>query len=348
MDLAFVIAALSLAGLLLFSELSAACFRRLSPFLEAWSKSRRAMELGETLEAAESPPKRDWQNTAILAWAFAGTIPLLAFSVSCMLFLDHQLNQTRNFISGALVGSNIVALGLLFGLILFSSQLTFFRIRTMTSPVFLFLATIAFVFASLDWKISFVEGAALWALAVGYAFYFRSFSSEWEYYQRHSNDAAEEFAGGLLSVFAVLCMGFGFLLCAILSVYPFAAWMAVFGAHNGYSSVMLGAQVIALLLAFPWLIRVLFTLGLSDTQKARSISSITHSCLLNILFLPGILAVFQPLEIGREMLLMDIPALLFFTGTFVATLLIEKQEGRALPSFIILAYILYVATGVLR
>src|SRR3989338_837985 len=108
MDLAFVIAALSLAGLLLFSELSAACFRRLSPFLEAWSKSRRAMELGETLEAAESPPKRDWQNTAILAWAFAGTIPLLAFSVSCMLFLDHQLNQTRNFISGALVGSNIV------------------------------------------------------------------------------------------------------------------------------------------------------------------------------------------------------------------------------------------------
>lgn len=340
MDLSLVIAALSLGGLLFFSELSAACFRRISPFLEAWSKARSNVE--------PDPARIKRRTAAILAWAFASTIPLLAFSISCLFFLDPQLNSTRNFIGGALVGSNIVALGLLFGLILFSSQLTFFRIRTMTSPVFLFLGTVAFVFTCLDGNIRFFEGIGLWVLAIAYAFYFRAFSSEWEYHQRHSNDAAEEFAGNLISVIAVLCMGFGFLLCAILAAYPFAGWIAIFGAHNNYSSVMLGAQVIALLLTFPWLIRVLFTLGSSDTQKARSISNITHSCLLNLLFLPGLLAMFQPLEIGREMLLLDLPVLLFFTGTFVSTLLIEKQEGRALPSFIVLAYIVYVATGVLR
>jgi Ca2+/Na+ antiporter len=111
---------------------------------------------------------------------------------------------------------------------------------------------------------------------------------------------------------------------------------------------MLGAQVVAPLLTFPWLIRILFSLGSSDTQKARSISSITHTCFLNVLFLPGLLAFFRPLGIGRDMLMIDLPVLLFFTCTFICTLLIEKQEGRALPSFIMLAYLVYIATGVLR
>ena len=289
-----------------------------------------------------------WEKLAILAWAFAGTIPLLAFSSTCMLFLDPDANSTRNFIGGAIAGSNIVALGLLFGLVLYSSPLTFFRIRTMASPVVLFLATILFVLACLDAKISLLEGAALWALATGYAIYFRAYSSEWKYYQRHSNDAAGQVAMGFLPVLSVLSMAFGFLLIAVIVAYPFASWIAAFGARNHFSGVMLGAQVVAPLLTFPWLIRILFSLGSSDTQKARSISSITHTCLLNILFLPGFLGFFRPLGLGRDMLMIDLPVLLFFTCTFVCTLLIEKQEGRALPSFIIIAYLVYIATGVLR
>lgn len=338
MTFSFLIAAASLLAQLTFSELSAACFRRLSPFLEAYSGG-----IGE-----ERTEKRSWDKLALVSWAFAGTIPLLSFCLTVIFFMDHHVHSTRSFIVGATIGSNIVGLGLLFGLVLFSSQLTFFRIRTMNSPVFLFLSTVVFLIACLDGKISLLEGVGLWLLALIYAFYFRAFSTEWKFYQRNANDAATESAGGLLSIIAILCMGFGFLLFAVVSAWPFASWLSVFGAENRFPSEVLGVHVIAGLLTFPWLVRVLFTLGSTDTQKARSISNITHTCLLNILFLPGILAIFQVLEISPAILRIDLPVLFFFTGCFASTLLIEKQEGRALPGFIICAYIVYVAAGAWR
>lgn len=337
MNFSLVIAAMSLLGLLAFSELSAACFRRLSPFLEGYSKRTNP-------ESSE----RGWEKVALLSWAFAGTIPLLSFCLTVIFFMDHHVHSTKSFIVGATVGSNIIGLGLLFGLILFSSPLTFFRIRTMNSPVFLFLMTVVFLVTCLDGRISGWEGALLWIFAIIYAVYFRAFSTEWKVYQRNANDAATEVAGGLLSIISILCMGFGFFLFAIISAWPFAAWLSVFGAEHRFPSEVLGVNVIAGILTFPWLVRVLFTLGSSDTQKSRSISNITHSCLLNILFLPGILAIFQPLEISPAILRIDLPILFFFTGLFASILMIEKQEGRALPGFIILSYIAYVAAGAWR
>lgn len=338
MDLFVIYAALSLIGLLLFSELSAASFRRLAPFLEAYARN----------VATDGDPKRGWEKLALVSWAFAATVPLLAFCLCVIFFMDHQVHSSRSFILGAVIGSNVLSLGLLFGLILFSSPLSFFRIRTMNSPVFLFLGTLAFLITCLDNKISALEGIFLLILALAYAVYVRAFSTEWKFHQKLSNDAAEEVAGGILSVVSIFCLAFGFLLFAILVAWPFASWLSVFGAKNQVSSVILGVHVIATILCFPWLVRTLFTLGSSDSQKARSISGITHSGILNVLLLPGFLALFQPLEVHPAMLGIDLPVLLFFTGLFVSTLMIEKQEGRALPAFILVAYLAYVGSGALR
>lgn len=345
MELELSLAILSLLLFLGFAELSAVCLKRLAPFLAAW--------LGDSLDTSASGESMieahpTWGRLAILGWAIGGMVPLLAFALGALLYFPDSPQTAMNLFMGATIGGNIIAVGLLFGLILYSSQLTFFRIRTMSSPIFLFLGTIAFIVVALDAKISKLEGVSLWLIAVAYAFYFRSYSSDWRYYQRQRKDATAAVPGGFLVVLSIVCMGAGFFVLAALSSYPFLMWLLNFGVRNSYSDLLLGTTFMALLLNFPWILRVLFTLGASSTQKAMSVTNITHTCFLNLLLLPGIIALLAPIDIAPELLNIDIPVLFFFTGVFAATLLIEKQEGRVLPGLIIFLYFIYLATGVLR
>lgn len=334
----------SLLLMLLFAELSAACLKRIAPFLSAWIKTQSDGE--SSSQGDDLPPT--WGRIAILAWSIGGMVPILAFSLATILFLPSRQSTATDLSIGAMIGGNVIALGLLFGLILYSSRLTFFRIRTMSSPIFLFLGTFAFILVTLDAKISMIEGIALWGMALAYSFYFRAYSSDWRYYQRHSNDAAPELAGGFLPILAIVCMALGFFTFAVLVAYPFLQWLVVFAGANGYSDLVMGTNLVALLLAFPWIIRVLFTLGSSATQKAINVTNITHTCFLNLMFLPGVIALVAPIDLSADLLRVDLPVLLFFTGVFAATLLIEKQQGRALPGLIVLTYFVYLATGVLR
>ncbi len=328
--------------MMLFAELSAACLKRLAPFLTAWI----SQDSDGNSDPGELPST--WGRIAILAWAIGGMVPMLAFILAALLFLPDSRSTAIDLSIGATIGSNVIALGLLFGLILYSSRLTFFRIRTMSSPIFLFLGTFAFIMITLDSHISKIEGIVLWAMAIAYAFYFRSYSSDWRYYQRHTKDAAHELAGGFLPILSIICMGLGFFLFAVMVAYPFLQWLVVLGPSNSYSDLVLGTNFVALILAFPWIIRVLFTLGSSATQKAINVTHITHTCFLNLMLIPGVIAVLTPIDIPAELLQVDLPVLFFFTGVFAATVLIEKQQGRALPGLIILTYFIYLATGVIR
>lgn len=322
---------LSLLGFLLFAELSAGSLKELAPKLSLWVS-----------------PKQDgekWKKIALLFFSFAGAIPLLSFSIACLLFLEDKAELSVDLIAGAILGTNIIALALLFGLILYSSRLTFFRIRTMSSPVFLFLATMAFILVCLDRKISFVEGVFLWILAIVYSLYFRSFSREEKYYERHSRKNASK--ESFVSIFVYLSMHIIFFIASILSANAFVLWLADWLMENNYSSLLVGAKVIALLISLPWIIRVLFTLSKSDTQKAMSVTSITHICLTNILFLPGVLSLFWVIELSSSTVSTQLPILLFFTGIYTVTVLIEKQEGRMLPTFILFSYFIYLAAGVI-
>lgn len=334
----------SLLLLLLFAELSAACFKRLAPFLSAWI---RQVPEGESPAKPESLPPT-WGRIAILAWAIGGMVPILAFTLAAFLYLPGERSTAVDLAVGATVGSNIIAVGLLFGLILYSSRLTFFRIRTMSSPIFLFLGTFAFIIVTLDANVSKIEGGILWIMALAYAFYFRSFSSDWRYYQRNTKDSVHVLAGGFLPILAIVCMGLGFFLFSVVVAYPFIHWLTIFGETNAYSDLVLGTNFVALLLTFPWILRVLFTLGASSTQKAINVTNITHTCFLNLMLLPGVIAFITPFELTAELLKVDLPVLFFFTGVFAATLLIEKQQGRSLPGLILLTYFIYLSTGVFR
>ncbi len=305
------------------------------------------MSEGDSAKGPEDLPPT-WGRIAILAWAIGGMVPILVFTLAAFLYLPRMQSTAVDLAVGTTIGGNIIALGLLFGLILYSSRLTFFRIRTMSSPIFLFLGTFAFIIVTLDAHVSKIEGVALWVMALAYAFYFRSFSSDWNYYQRNTKDSADELAGGFLPILAIVCMGLGFFLFSVVVAYPFIRWLILFGETNAYSDLVLGTNFIALLLTFPWIIRVLFTLGASATQKAINVTNITHTCFLNLMLLPGVIAFIAPFDIATELLKVDLPVLLFFTGVFAATLLIEKQQGRALPGLILLTYFIYLSTGVFR
>ena len=335
---------LSLAFLLLFAEFASANFKRLAPILEAWEQAKKQPELNGT-EANPFPWLGGWEKLAAFFWAVGVSIPLLAFSTACHLFLADSV-KSQNLILGSMMGSNIIGLTLAFGFILLSGPLTFFRIRTVSSPVFLLLATVIFTYCCLNRVIGVMEACFLLLLLAGYVVYFRRFSSEWKYYERtFSGQSLLESAEGILPVIAVFCMGIGFFLLAILVAYPFVTALNRLPLFESHDSFRVGAHFVALLLSLPWLVRCLASLKGGSTSKAATMTSISHACLLNVLFLPALAAFLGVRDLSSQMLAFYLPALFLFTGIFVATLLVEKEKGGKLPWVLILSYLIYTALG---
>lgn len=333
----------SLLALLACSELAAANFKRLAPILEA-------------LEQKLSPPKEDgapentflwtggWEKLAVLCWALGSALPYIAFSLGVLFFVPE--NETSGeLIVGLTLGGNILALSLSFGLIMSRGHLSFFRIRSMTSPIFLLLATVTFSMICMDQTISRFEGALLVLIGVAYGLYFRRFSSEWKSYERHhASRSLLEATEGIMPAIAVFCMGMGFTVLAVLFSYTFVNW-ASSSQVTAHSTIAL--HVIAPLLALPNILRALHTRRLSDTGTALTLTGITHVCLLNTLLLCGTIAIIRPLYVSTGLTRVDLAALLCLTGVFAATLLIEKERDRGLSWTLILAFLIYTGVGLL-
>lgn len=339
-------ALLSLLLLLFFAELASANFKRLAPVLEAWDQSKR-------LPAPASlnnpfPWKGGWEKLAALVWALGVSIPLLAFALASHLFLDNRA-VAANLVMGSVVGSNVLGLTLAFGVVLVSGPITFFRVRSVTSPVFLLLATVAFAYTCLNARIGVAEGLLLLFLLLAYGIYFRRFSSEWKHYERtfsHQRSLLES-TEGILPILAVLCMGVGFFLLAVLVAYPFVqeigSWSDSHGA--GSSALSLGAHLVAAALAAPWLARCLYAARAGSTAKAATISSISHGCLLNVLLLPALAAFLGANDLAPSFLSLHLPAVFVLTGVFVSALLIEKEKGGRLPWILFVLYLGYTGIG---
>jgi Ca2+/Na+ antiporter len=335
----------SLALLLVFSEISSANLKRLAPVLEAWNQSRR----GLPHENPEAPFTwlGGWEKLAALVWALGISIPLLAFALACHLFLDDD-TKAANFILGSTVGTNIIGLSLAFALVLFSGPLTFFRVRTVTSPVFVLLATVVFTYTCLDQTVSPAEGMILLLLATAYGFYFRRFSSEWKHYERtFSGPSLLESAEGILPVIALICMGVGFFLLAVLVAFPLVRELGMVSEAPGTSPFRLGAHFVAFALSLPWLVRSLLHVREGTTSKALTITSISHACLLNVLLLPSLAAFMGARNLSTELISVHLPVLLVLTGIFVCALLIEKEKGGKLPWALTAAYVLYTILGMI-
>lgn len=338
-------ALISLAFLLLFSELASANFKRLAPVLEAWEQARRNPTVSGT-EANPFPWLGGWEKLATLFWAVGVSIPLLAFASACHLFLNDSV-KAQNLILGSTMGTNVIGLSLAFGFILLSGPLTFFRLRTVTSPIFLLLATVIFAYVCLNRRVGIFEATILLALLTAYAFYFRRFSSEWKHYERaFSGLSLIESAEGLLPVVAMLCMGVGFFLLAILVAYPFVSALDRFPFPESSNWFRVGAHFVAFALSVPWLIRCLYSLRGGSTSKAVTTTSISHACLLNVLLVPAIASFLGMRDLSELLLSFYLPVLLIFTGIFVSALLIEKEKGGRLPWVLILAYLVYTALGI--
>ncbi|MGZ3649727.1 MAG: hypothetical protein ACXVB9_00685 [Bdellovibrionota bacterium] len=333
--------------LLLFADFSSANFKRLAPVLEAWDQSRATGAGGSPTEKNPLPWIGGWEKLAAMVWAFALSIPLLAFALGCYLFLAEPV-QAGNFIIGAAVGTNIIGLSLVFSLVLLSGPLTFFRVRSVSSPVFLLLASVVFAYACLDQRISVGEALIMLLLTVGYGLYFRRFSSEWKHYQRtFAGPSVLEATEGILPIVALLCMGIGFFLLAVLVSYPLVQELARKAQSSDLGSFRIGAHVVAFGVSLPWLIRCLLHVRSGTSSKALTITSIGHACLLNVLFLPALAALLGVRDLAPELLSVHLPVLLFLTGVFVSALLIEKEEGGKLPYFLIAGYLVYTGFGLL-
>lgn len=335
----------SFAFLLLFADFSSANFKRLAPVLEAWDQSRSSKI--STAEKSPLPWVGGWEKLAAMVWAFALSIPLLAFALGCYLFLDDKV-EAGNFIIGSAVGTNIIGLSLVFSLVLLSGPLTFFRVRSVSSPVFLLLATVVFAYACLDQLISLVEALLMLLLTVGYGVYFRRFSSEWKHYQRtFAGPSVLEATEGILPIIALVCMGIGFFLLAVLATYPLVRELSHRAATSNMGSFRVGAHVVAFVVSLPWLVRCLLHIRAGTSSKALTITSIGHACLLNVLLLPALAALLGVQGLAPELLSVHLPVLLLLTGVFVSALLIEKEEGGKLPYFLIAAFVVYTGFGLL-
>ena len=331
---------LSVVLLLVFSELAAANFKRLAPVLEALEQSRAGPE-------DDNKPRwiGGWEKLAALVWAFGTSIPLLAFSLAAFFYVQDR-SQATNLILGASIGSNVIALSLVFGLTLLDGPLTFFRVRTVTSPVFLLLATLAFSYVCMNLRISAFEGIFLLLLFLGYGFYFRSFSSEWKFYERlHANHTLVESTEGILPVLVVFCMGIGFFFLAVIASAPFTHEIFSLTSSTYHDPFRIGTHLAAIILSIPWLMRCLVFIRQSSTGKAITISSISHSCLINVLLVPGILGLVGTNGLSDNLTRIHLPVLLVITATFVASLLIEKEKGGGLTWILIAFFLIYSGIG---
>lgn len=300
----------------------------------------------ENTDTGQTPPwAGTWEKLATVIWAVGTSIPLLVFAIGAHLFLaDHT--SAGNLVIGAALGSNIVSLSLAFGIALLSGPLTFFRLRSVTSPVFLLLATVIFIYMSLNLRLSIWEGFFLLLLILGYGFYFRKFSSEWKQFDRAiAKKTNLEGIEGVLPLVALICMGLGFFLLAIVVSYPFIHHLQEVMQDDTSRSFQAGAHVVALAISIPAIIRCSLALQAGPSAKAISLSSISHSCLLNVLFVPAMASFLGASDLNSSMLSFHIPTLFFFTGTFVATLLIEKERGGKLPWALLGLYFLYSFFG---
>jgi Ca2+/Na+ antiporter len=335
-------AIISLGFLLLFAEIASANLKRLAPVLEAWDQTRKAPQ--DTPEPNKFLWLGGWEKLAAMIWAFGVSIPLLAFALACHVFLDDP-SLTGNFILGSALGGNVICLSLGFGLVLLSGPLTFFRVRSMTSPVFLLLATVALIYAGLNNRLSVWEGLLLLCLVAAYGFYFRRFSSEWKHYERaFARQSLVDSSEGILPVLALLCMGIGFFLLAVVVAYPFVTELGIW-ARQGSDAFRLGAHLVALALYAPWLIRCLLAIRENPTGRAITVSSIGHACLLNVLLIPALAAFLGARDLAPALVSLHLPAVFACTGIFVAALLIEKERGGKLSWALILFYLAYTGLG---
>lgn len=332
-----MVALISLFFLLLFSELASANFKRLAPVLEAWDQSQKNLLMDKLIW------RGGWEKLATLVWALGASIPLLAFASACQAFLPDK-SLTGNLVLGSAIGSNIVNLSLGFALILLSGPITFFRLRTISSPVFLLLATVIFAYVCLNQVITLGEGLLLFVLLLGYGFYFRRFSSEWKYYERKTdNKIIIESVEGILPIIAILCMGVGFFFLAVITAYPFIQELGLISLEK--DPFRIGVHLVSFALAIPGLIRAPLVAKDNDTTKAIALTSLSHSCLLNVLLIPTFLSFFTMNEFSPTLLSIHLPVLLILTGVFVSTLLIEKEKGGLLTWILIAAYLLYTGVG---
>lgn len=332
----------SLLLLIIFSELAAANFKRLSPVLEAWDQERKKSKLPNA-DPSVLAWVGGWEKLAVLSWALGSALPYIVFSFAVLLFVPNS-RDASTLILGSTLGGNIVALSLNFGLLLSRGPLNFFRIRTVTSPVFLLFAAVGFSVACLDYWISRGESLLLLLAAAAYVIYFRRFSSEWKSHIRQEASASLiESAEGTLPIVAIFCLSIGFTVFAILFSNSFVTWMS--SGMGSLEKSKLAVHIIAPVLALSSIFRALYSTTQSDSSKAITLTGIAHSCLLNTLFLCGIIALFRPLQVNLRFLRVDLSVLLVLTGIFVATLLIEKQRDRGLSWFLILAFLVYSVFG---
>jgi len=148
-------------------------------------------------------------------------------------------------------------------------------------------------------------------------------------------DADPELSGGAKALYLLGGMA-GLALGAHLMVDS-----AVAIAHNlGIATGIIGLTAVALGTSLPELAASMVSAAKSDTDM--SVGNVMGSNLLNVLFVVGIISMFEPLEVEQRSLTIDFPVMLGFCGLLLPITWTQSQISRVGGTILLVSFLGYM------
>jgi len=212
---------------------------------------------------------------------------------------------------GNAVGSNILNIGLIFGLSAITYPLVIHKKLFRFEKPFMVFTAVALFIASIDGVISRIDGILFAAIFIEYIVYTIKVSKvkeagqmvkegHKEFLQNNNSSAVKDLiliAAGL----AVLIAGAGILVKAALLI----------ARTLGLNELIAGMTIVAVGTSLPEL--ATSVIALFKTEALISIGNVAGSSIFNILFILGITGAIQPVAVNPEALKLHMPVMIFIS-----------------------------------
>lgn len=242
---------------------------------------------------------------------------------------------------GNIIGSNISNVALILGCSALLLPLTVTpEILRREYPI-MFGVMVLFYLTALDGKIGALDGALMVLLLVGlggFLFYETHQASTAAIIDQIGDDleAADPEMSGLKKTVYLVGGMLGLALGARLMVNSAVEIAHILGIATG----IIGLTAVALGTSLPELAASMVSAGKGDTDM--SVGNVMGSNLLNVLFVVGIIAIFEPLDVERRSLTIDFPVMLGFCGLLLPLVWTNYRLSRAGGALLLVSFLGYM------
>lgn len=270
-------------------------------------------------------------RTGLLLVSFAASVPALAVNVYAFAVGQPELAL------GNVIGSNIASIGLTLALAaLFAPLLVNMRLLA-AEAVFILVASGLLLMLGLDGTLGRGEGAALVAGFVGVLFFvFRRGGAENAQVQKELAEYSVTSTGLVQNLIRLAFAG---------ALLFFGSRLVVGSAPSiglalGLDSLSTGLIVIAIGTALPQIVTT--AIAARNGQGNVVAGQILGSCLVNILFIVGGLALVRPMSLPAAAITLHLPSAMAFALLLYPLLGGELKVGRRESGLLLLAFALWL------